>query len=124
KSLSEKAKKYKNRKRLKIITPKAEFYQVYGERQIIDIISNLEINKEIPHKYAYFNGGAHWFDQYANRVAVEEGPSTLKKSIEALDFDTEYIYSLIKDYQKVNIIDIGPGNSVPVKKFIDFLLSK
>jgi uncharacterized SAM-dependent methyltransferase len=124
KNLSEKAKKYKNRKRLKIVTPKEEFYKVYGERQIIDIISNLEINKEIPHKYAYFNGGAHWFDAYAQRVSQEDGPSTLKKSIEALDFDTEYIYSLIRKYKKVNVIDIGPGNSLPVRKFIDFLLSK
>lgn len=124
KDLSRKAKKYKNRKSLKIIEPRKEFYQVYSEKQVIDIISNIEINREIPHKYAYFDTGAYWFDEYTRREGSEDGASTLKKTIEVLGYDTEYIYSLISDYEKINIIDIGPGNGMPLKKFVDLLIQK
>jgi len=122
KSLSDRGRKFQNRRAFTQVRPTKEFYEVYNERQIIDIISNLEINREIPHKYAYFNGGAHYFDLYINRVIQEDNPITVKRTIEALDFNEEYIFSLFKNNEKVNIVDIGPGNGVPVKKFAEKLI--
>jgi len=122
KDLSHKGKKFQNRKAFVEIKPKQEFYDVYKERQIIDIISNLEINREIPHKYAYFNGGAHYFDMYINRVLKDTNPITVKRTIEALDFNEDYIFSLFKNYEKVNVVDIGPGNGAPVKRFLEKLI--
>lgn len=122
KLLSKKGRKYQNRKSLIEVEPTPEFYEIYSERQIIDIISNLEINKEIAHKYAYFDGGAQHFDEYTNRVLKESAPITIKRTIELLNFNQEYILSLCQGYDKVNVVDIGPGNGIPIKQFLDTLI--
>src|SRR5687768_3577091 len=41
-------KKFKNGRGLKKITPSKEFYQLYDNKQILDIISNLAVHSETP----------------------------------------------------------------------------
>jgi uncharacterized SAM-dependent methyltransferase len=116
--------KFKNKLGLRSIQPQKEFYEIFNESQIIDIITNLEIHKELPHKYCYFNGGAAFWDKYVHRVLNENQPITIKSTIQLLGFEQDYILSLVKDFGSINVIDIGPGNGVPVKNFLDFLISK
>lgn len=124
KKLAEKGHKYKNRRSLKIIHPKPEFYKIFNERQIIDLIKNIEVHKEIPMKYVYINGGATSWDEYALRVWKSGELNPITNTIELLRLNEEYIFSLISKYKKINIVDIGPGNCISIKEFLEKIIKR
>lgn len=121
KGLSDRGRKFKNKKAYKVVKPLPEFYSTYNELQIIDIITNLDLDREIPHKYCYFSSGAKHWDDYINRNIEQKTPITINRTIETLRLDREYLDYLIKGY-KVNLIDIGPGNALPVKELVEHLI--
>lgn len=116
--------KYRNKKASKLITPSAEFYKVYTERQIYDIATNLEIHHEIPRQYNYLNGGADHWDKYAQRLADEDEPNVVNSTIKLLEINQSYIDDLLSKYKRVNVIDIGPGNAYPTRGVLSHLLEK
>src|SRR6266702_2637814 len=67
-ALANKGKKYRNTLHHKVVTPKPEFYDLYTSRQILDIISNLNIHHEIPRQYNYMDGGADNWDSWLQRL--------------------------------------------------------
>ena len=115
--LVQKGKKYKNSRGLKSIRPLPKFYSLYNPKQILDIISNIDIYREIPLQYNYFNSGATKWDEY-----VKTMPNSLTNTLELLELNQDYIDQLLEDYAKVNIIDIGVGNGMPVKGLISHFL--
>jgi uncharacterized SAM-dependent methyltransferase len=119
-----KGKKYKNSRSFKTFSPQAKFYDTYNHKQILNIISNLTIHHEIPLQYSYQDGGADFWDQFANRLAEEETPNILTKTIELLDTVETDLERFIEGDRKVNIIDLGPGNGLPVRALIDKLQKK
>lgn len=119
--LVERGKKYRPHRAVKTVTPKPEFYQLFNDAQIYDIIRSIDIYREIPHQYSYFNGGAKHFDQYAQRMATEETPNTLTSTVRLLDRNQKYIDELLARYSRINVIDVGVGNAIPVKPLIDHL---
>lgn len=122
--LAKKGKKYRNTLHHKIATPTSEFYNLYNRKQILDIISNLTIHKEIPRQYNYFDEGAVNWEKYADKLLEENTPNLLKSSIELIKSNFGAIDNLIEGFDKINIIDIGPGNGLPVRGLLDHLLSK
>lgn len=124
KALAEKGKKYRNSLHHKIATPTPEFYKLYSRKQILDIISNLTIHKEIPRQYNYFDKGAVNWERFALKMENEKTPNLLKGTIELLDINLSAIDRLIEKYDRVNIIDIGPGNATPVKNLLAHMLKK
>ena len=124
KNLADKGKKYRNTLHHKIVTPKPEFYDLYTRRQMLDIISNLTIHHEIPRQYNYMDGGANNWDRYAKRLWKEENPNLLKSTIELIKTNLNDIDRLLGSAKRVNIIDIGPGNALPVKELLAHLISK
>jgi uncharacterized SAM-dependent methyltransferase len=120
--LVEGRKKFRNSRGLKSITPKLEFYKLYNQQQIFDIISSLDIYHEIPLEYAYFNGGADYWDKYAHRLAAEKVPNFLTSTIKQLQANQGYIDDLTSRYERVNVIDIGPGNAMPVRELLQHLV--
>jgi uncharacterized SAM-dependent methyltransferase len=116
--------KYRNTKAAKAITPRSEFYSIYNEKQIYDIVTNLEIHHEIPRQYNYFNGGADHWDKYAERLATEEAPNLINSTIELLRSNQGYLDSLLAQYKQINVIDVGVGNAYPVKEFLAHLLKQ
>jgi hypothetical protein len=120
KSLSEKGKKYKNKNAYKIISPKKEFYDLFSEKQIIDIISNLESYNEIPQQYAYFDDAAEYWDQYCNKLSQEKDLNILTGTIELINLNLDYIDSLTKNYDFVNIVDLALGNALPAKGLTEY----
>jgi len=122
--LVERGKKYRPHRAVKTVTPKPEFYQLFNDAQAYDIIRNLEIYHEIPRQYNYFDGGADSWDQYAKRLGKEDTSNVLKSTINLLDTNRAYIDDLLKDFDRVNIFDIGVGNALPVKNLITHLLSQ
>lgn len=123
-SLVEERKKYANSTTRKTVIPCRDFYNVYNEEQVLDIISGLEIYKEIPFQYTYFNGGAEYWDKYASRLLADNLPSTLTSTISLLNLNLRYIESLIKNCKKVNIVDVGVGNGLPARDLLQYLLDK
>jgi uncharacterized SAM-dependent methyltransferase len=115
-------KKYKNSRGHKVVTPKPEFYELYSQKQKLDIITNLEIHHELLQQYNYFNGGVEYWDQYAWRLWQEEGENTLSETIALLRSNFGNINELINGYQNVNVIDLGAGNCLPVKELLTHLL--
>lgn len=122
--LSEKGKKYRNTLHQKVVTPTPKFYDLFSPRQILDIIHNLSIHREIPLKYSYFEGGAINWDKWVQHLVHEEGPSGPKSSIKLLHDNADRIDQLLDGFSKVNVIDIGVGNAVPVKGLIAHLLER
>jgi uncharacterized SAM-dependent methyltransferase len=122
--LVEGRKKFRNSRGIKAITPKSEFYELYNQQQIFDITSSLDIYHEIPLEYAYFNGGAEYWNEYAERLATEKVPNFLSSTIKQIKANQGYLDDLISKYKHVNIIDIGPGNAMPVRQLLQHLLDQ
>lgn len=122
--LVEDRRKYRTTKAHKVVTPSPEFYKLFRPEQVVDIISNLEVHREIPRQYNYFDGGADQWDKYSRRLAEEESYNILKATIELLSINQPYIEDLLSKYERVNIVDIGPGNAMPVKAFLGHLLEQ
>lgn len=122
--LVEKGRKYRNSRSHKSIRPSDKFYTLFNENQVIDIINNLAIYNEIPGGYSYFGDGADYWDDYTNHLFESQEGNTLTNNIDLLDFDLASIESFTADYDHVNIIDVGPGNGLPVKKLLSHLLEK
>ena len=123
--LSDKGKKYRNTLHHKIIEPKAEFYDILSPRQILDVITNLDVHKEIPKQYDYLKEGATNFDNWMKRLSTEDGVNNiLSGTLELLRVNMEAIDRLLVDYKRVNIVDLGAGNAYPVKELLSHLTDK
>lgn len=120
--LVEKGKKYRNTLHHKTATPNPEFYELYSRKQILDIISNLDIHGEIPRQYNYFDGGATNWEKFADRMWAEKTPNLLKSTVELLRANFSAIDLLVQGHDHINVIDIGPGNAMPVRELLTHLL--
>lgn len=120
--LVEKGKKYKNSRGLKTITPTDKFYETFNQKQILDIIANLTVHREIPLHYTYVDGGAEYWDKYANRLLHEETPNMLNQTITLVDQSLENIDRLLDKDKKINVVDLGPGNALPIRNTLTYLL--
>lgn len=117
-------KKYRPRHTLKVVTPRSEFYRLYSQAQIYDIVTNLEVHREIPRQYSYFDGGADSWDEYIQRMDRENAPSNLTMTRKLLAKNESYIDDLMEQYQKVNVVDVGAGNALPVRELLTHLLEQ
>lgn len=119
----EERRKFRNTRAVKKVKPTKEFYEFFNEEQCYDIASSLEIHREIPLQYTYFDGGAESWDQYITRLSESKSEkNSFYATRKLLDRSRSYIDSLLADYDKVNLFDIGQGNSMPARWFIDYLL--
>lgn len=122
--LAKQGRKYRNTRHHKTAKPTPRFYELYSTKQIYDIISNLKVHHEIPRQYNYFDGGADHWDRFAQRLWNEEGDNLLKGTVELLRANFSSLDSLIGNRTQVNVIDIGPGNALPVKELLEHLLER
>ena len=116
--------KYRNTLSSKTVSPSASFYEVFSESQTHDIIRGLELHREIPLQYGYFAKGAQEWNEYINKQASVEAPSMLRGSIELLADNYSYLERRLAKFTKVNVVDIGVGNALPVRGVLDYLLSR
>ncbi|HSD56179.1 MAG TPA: L-histidine N(alpha)-methyltransferase, partial [Candidatus Saccharimonadales bacterium] len=112
-------KKYKNSRSYKMVKPLPKFYKLYSAKQVIDIISNLDIYRESPVQYTYFNSGATRWDDYTRHLLEEDESNALTNTVNLLSINQTYIDELVEDYEHVNIIDLGVGNALPVRALVD-----
>lgn len=116
--------KYRNTLALKLISPTPAFYRTFTKKQIYEIVRSLEAHHEIPRQYNYFDGGAIEWDAYAQRLAGEHTPNLLNCTVGLLSDNQSYLDQLLSKYKHVNVIDVGPGNALPVKDFLNHLLQR
>lgn len=102
--------------------PNSEFYTVFSKREILDIIHAIESRREIPLKYSYKGDGANIWDKFYLKYIIPTWYRTSNVEIELLKTNFEYLNGNYQKCEKVNIIDIGAGNSYPVKGFIKKLI--
>lgn len=119
--LVKKGQKYKNRRGYREIVPTSKFYNTYSSKQIFDIISSLTIHRELPLKYSYVDGGAEYWDKYAQRLLNESTPNMLTSTVDLLALNLDDLDRLIGNRKYVNVVDLGPGNSLPVKQLLSHL---
>lgn len=115
-------KKYKNSRGYKVVTPSEDFYKLYSKKQILDIISSLDIHHESPIQYTYFDGGAIRWDKHVQKMATQNGQNSLNSTLQVLQMTFEYLDKLAESYDRVNIVDIGVGNAMPIRSTIDHFL--
>lgn len=122
--LSKRGKKYRNSLHQKILTPEPAFYTLFSPRQILDIISNLSIHREIPRQYNYFDQGADNWEKWSEHLEHDTSPNILKATIELMNSKLNVFESLLRGFRKVNVIDLGVGNARPVKELLQDLLKQ
>jgi len=122
--LVEKGKKYKNARGFRRLQPKPEFYEYFDDKQILDIISSLSVHSETPLQYTYVDGGATDWDRYATNLASETTPNVLNSTIVMLDVLDDVTRELLEHYDRINIVDLGPGNGMPIRPMLEKLLTE
>ncbi|MEH2422811.1 MAG: L-histidine N(alpha)-methyltransferase [Nostoc sp.] len=98
--------------------PSSEFYSIFSEEEVLGIIHALEIRREIPLKYSYKGRGAKIWDDFYLKYIIPKWYRTSSVEIDLLENNFKYLNGNIASGEKVNIIDVGAGNSYPIKKFI------
>ncbi|MDF5720156.1 MAG: L-histidine N(alpha)-methyltransferase [Rhizonema sp. PD37] len=101
-----------------IAQPSSEFYSIFSQEEVLGIIHALEVRREIPLKYSYKGRGAKIWDNFYQKYIVPRWYRTSNIEIDLLKNNFEYINSNVQNCQKVKIIDVGAGNSYPVKEFV------
>lgn len=122
--LAEKGRKYRNTLHHKIVKPRPEFYDIYSRRQILDIITNLDVYGEIPRQYNYMKDGATNWDNWLQRLAKDKSPNILNGTVELLHTNMSAIERLLADGKKINVIDLGVGNAYPIKELLGQLIDR
>ncbi|BBD64740.1 hypothetical protein NIES4072_15960 [Nostoc commune NIES-4072] len=98
--------------------PSSEFYSIFSEEEVLGIIHALEVRREIPLKYSYKGRGAKIWDNFYRKYVIPTWYRTSNVEIELLKENFKYLNDNIQNGKKVNIVDVGAGNSYPVKNFI------
>lgn len=122
--LAAKGKKYRNALHHKTAHPTSDFYNLYNRKQILDIISNLNIHREIPRQYNYFKQGAVNWEKHSERMWNAKTPNILKSTIDLINANLSTLDTLLEGRNRVNVIDIGPGNAMPVRQLLEHLLDR
>jgi uncharacterized SAM-dependent methyltransferase len=124
KELVAKGEKYKNRRGYKVISPDPQFYKLFDSKQIVEIISSINFRKEIPMQFNYVNSGAQAWDDYANRLDSEHSENMLRTCRDLLETNLDSLDRLIGKYNRVNVIDLGVGNALPVKGLLEHFINQ
>ncbi len=98
--------------------PSSDFYATFSEVEILEIIDALEVRREIPLKYAYKGKGASIWDDFYRKYIIPTWYRTSNVEIQLLNDNFQYLNGDNQVNYKVNIVDVGAGNSYPVKKYI------
>ena len=89
------------------IEPDPEFYKLFSDRQIIDLIHSIETYNYIPVKYSYFGNGAQFYfnaieDELRNPTSI----SALEKE-QVSEYLIDTVMSFVRQGFKINLIEIG-----------------
>ncbi len=98
--------------------PNSEFYSIFSEEEVLGIIHALESRREFPLKYSYKDRGAKIWDNFYLKYIIPKWYRTSNVEIDLLKENFECINNHLINCEKINVVDVGSGNSYPVKAFI------
>ena len=101
-----------------ITQPSSEFYSIFSEAEVLEIIEALEVRRELPLKYSYKGRGAEIWDNFYLKYLTPRWYRTSNPEIDLLKENFEVLAAKLKSFKRINIVDVGSGNSYPVKGFI------
>lgn len=116
--------RFKNKGVISYITTKEELYKVFDNKEILEILKNLDGQRHIPIKYAYLCNPLDVWPNY--RDSDEDTLLNQKKSlIDNLNDQIKYIEDIIESKKvKINIIQVGPSYNSISKNFVDYFINK
>jgi uncharacterized SAM-dependent methyltransferase len=98
--------------------PSSEFYSIFSEQEVLGIIHALESRREFPLKYSYKGRGAKIWDNFYLKYIIPRWYRTSNVEIDLLKDNFECINNHLINCENFNVVDVGSGNSYPVKAFI------
>lgn len=107
--------KYVNTRSAKSTTPSPDFYKIYSDQQIHDMIRSLNIARELPLQYSYLGRGAAIWNQFRTRPNRNFDPEILVPA------NLSYLDTILDEYDYINIVDIGVGNGNGAKSLVSHL---
>lgn len=122
--MTDDGKKHKNLDARRVLKPLPEFYKIFNENQISEIILGLENYNEILHKYTYLNKGATAWSQYVQRSFDQKIVNTVTNTTELINLAQHYILNSLDKDEKINIIDVGMGELSPIKGFLEQMVNQ
>ena len=89
------------------IEPNSEFYKLFSDRQIIDLIHSIETYNYIPVKYSYFGNGAQiYFNAIEDELRNPTSISALEQA-QVSEYLVDTVMSFVRQGFKINLIEIG-----------------
>ena len=116
--LAEAGKKFRRHTARADIKPKPEFYEIFNDEEIMEMVRDLEVASQINLKFAYRGKGAKLWDEFYNKGVTEGTYMTPSKDQKMLEDTFQLILQRVSNSVKINVIDLGPGNSKPLKNFL------
>lgn len=113
--LSNGGKKYLAGRDQKKITPKKEFYSLFSQDQIVEIINALETDMYLSHKFAYLGDGARIWDIFQT-IETASGVYYAPEG-HLLKINLPNVFNFLQS-NKFNYIEIGPGNGAVTLDFV------
>jgi uncharacterized SAM-dependent methyltransferase len=102
----------------RIAQPSSEFYSIFSQEEVLGIIDALEFRREMPLKYSYKGRGAKIWDNFYLKYITPRWYRSSSTEIDLLRDNFDYLNDYSQNCKKVNIVDVGAGNSYPVKEFV------
>jgi SAM-dependent methyltransferase len=118
--LYEKGRKMQNMVNLHKISLNQNDIKVFSEETISEILNSIE-EGYIPLKFTYMNGGAKEWNEFVIEGYKTNTYPTTKRSEVLLSAIYKNLRFLNPNKKKINIIDVGCGNFLPVSKFVNSL---
>jgi hypothetical protein len=92
-----------------------KLYSILTDEQLLALTNSVIINSSIPLKYVYMGDGAKNWDEFYNTIYHTNDKEIKKYGLDADEYLFEKTFSFLERYMEdfdiINIIDIGPGNS-------------
>ncbi|QOV21289.1 L-histidine N(alpha)-methyltransferase [Anabaenopsis elenkinii] len=114
----------------RLVEPSLEFNSIFSHAELLELVHSLELKREIPLKYGYKGQGGKIWHSFYEKYLIPKWFQPANVEIDLLQDNFDYINGSqwltpgdsSENYQRMNIIDVGAGNSYPVKKFISRLV--
>jgi uncharacterized SAM-dependent methyltransferase len=121
KQLIEKGKKHIGRGGRVVVEVSDKIDKIFTQAQKAELLASLSSRNEIPYKFTYLGNGADLWDQHY-RSSVNSENKLISNEYNLILENLEGITYKFKDYETINIVDIGCGNGLPVIPIIHRLI--
>lgn len=120
----EKGRKYKNSRSHREIRPQSEFYKLFSDEQIFDIIQTLERHNEIQYKYCHVGPILEQNLRYYQRLLNEDFPNSFQLAKKFLENSKNTFEDLLESDSKINIVEIGGRDGQITKGLVSSFKNK